>query len=321
MGFVGIEIGGTKLQMGIGAGDGELKALWRGAVDTKAGVEGIRQRLMEGWHELRRHKAVDAAALRGAGIGFGGPVDAKAQTIIRSFQIDGWEGFALAEWVGRLLGLPAVLGNDADVAGLGEARYGAGKGLSPVFYVTVGSGVGGGLIIDGKIYPGCGRGSAEIGHLQIAGESDGKVIWQVLEKWASGWAIQQFVREKLRGGAKSVVLQMAGGEIDKVTTKEIADAARAGDELALLALARAWDAIAAGLCHVIALLCPRKIIIGGGVSLMGETLFFEPVRARVAQRVFQPFAGLTQIVPAQLGEAVVVHGAVALASDTFGGGK
>src|SRR5204862_2189107 len=110
---------------------------------------------------------IERAALRGVGIGFGGPVDDATRTVLKSHQIAGWDGFPLAKWLEELLGLPAVLGNDADVAGLAEALFGAGKGVSPVFYITVGSGIGGGLILDGEIYRGCGLGAAEIGHLRV----------------------------------------------------------------------------------------------------------------------------------------------------------
>src|SRR5205807_3821246 len=94
-------------------------------------------------------------------------VDDATHTVIKSHQIPGWDGFPLADWMTELLGWPAVLGNDADVAGLAEALFGAGKGLSPIFYITIGSGIGGGLIVGGAIYRGCGKGASEIGHLRV----------------------------------------------------------------------------------------------------------------------------------------------------------
>jgi glucokinase len=100
---------------------------------------------------------------------------------------------------------------------------------------------------------------------------------------------------------------------DEITVKRIGEAAAGGDEYALGLLNVAWIKLAEAICHVIALLCPRRIVIGGGVSLLGEQLLFAPLRRLVAERVFTPFAGLTDIVPAALGEEVVVHGAIALA--------
>src|SRR5579872_4670709 len=192
--FLGIEIGGTKLQVGVGAADGVLAGLWRGTVDVAAGPEGIRKQIAAAVPELLATSGIDRATLCGVGIGFGGPVDDSTQTIIKSHQIDGWDGFPLADWISDLVGLPAALGNDADVAGLAEALHGAGKGLSPIFYITVGSGIGGGLIIDGQIYRGCGRGAAEIGHLRIV--SNG--ILGILEDFSSGWGIESQIEFRSR---------------------------------------------------------------------------------------------------------------------------
>src|SRR5215813_8468557 len=184
MHYLGIEIGGTKLQLGIGPGDGTLAGLWRGTVDVAAGPEGIRRQIIDAVPELLTSSGIDRAQLKGVGIGFGGPVDDTTRTVIKSHQIEGWDDFPLADWVSDLVGLPAVLGNDADVAGLAEALFGAGKGLSPIFYITIGSGIGGGLIVNGEIYRGIGRGAAEIGHLNLAPVGD---VYSVLEENASGW--------------------------------------------------------------------------------------------------------------------------------------
>ncbi len=302
--FLGIEIGGTKLQVGVGAADGVLAGLWRGTVDVAAGPEGIRKQIAAAVPELLATSGIDRATLCGVGIGFGGPVDDSNQTIIKSHQIDGWDGFPLADWISDLVGLPAALGNDADVAGLAEALHGAGKGLSPIFYITVGSGIGGGLIIGGQIYRGVGRGAAEIGHLQI--ELDGEE--GIVESWASGWGIE---RQARRDTLFRQRLRLVEGQ--RITPLIVAEADEKGDFTAISIMNRARLALTEAICHVIALLCPRRIIIGGGVSLLGEKRFFEPLRERVANRVFRPFAGLTDIVPAALGEAVVVHGALALA--------
>lgn len=306
--FLGIEIGGTKLQLGVGPDDGRLRGLWRGTVDVSAGPEGIRRQIFAAVPELLAKAKVKHGEVRGVGIGFGGPVDDNTQTVIKSHQIEGWDNFLLAEWVSEVVGLPAVLGNDADVAGLAEALHGAGKGLSPIFYITIGSGIGGGFVINGEIYRGCGRGAAEIGHLGCGHRR------YALEDMASGWAIVRQTKGRLKNneGQDSVLLRVVDGKVDAITAEDVAVAAARGDLFALSVLDQTWMWLAEGICHVIALLCPRRIIIGGGVSLMGEKLLFEPLRQMVAERVFKPFAGLTDIIPAALGEEVVVHGAIAL---------
>ncbi len=304
--YLGIEIGGTKLQLGVGPDDGRLRALWRGAVDVAAGPDGIRRQIAAAVPELLASAGLGRADLAGVGVGFGGPVDDATRTVIKSHQIAGWDDFPLGDWVSDVVGVPAALGNDADVAGLAEALHGAGKGLSPVFYMTIGSGIGGGLVIDGEIYRGVGKGAAEVGHLRLdAGHGRSP---RTLEDVASGWAIEHCYR-RWRGSDAAVKVP------------EIAALAREGDEDAVGVLSRAIGALAEALGHVIALLCPRRIVIGGGVSLLGEEQLFEPLRRRVAETVFRPFAGLTDIVPAALGEAVVVHGAVALARQRLGPGQ
>lgn len=299
--FLGIEIGGTKLQLGVGPGDGTLAGLWRGTVDAAAGANGIRLQITAAVPELLAQARLDRALLKGVGIGFGGPVDDATRSVIKSHQIAGWDGFPLADWIAEMLHLPSALGNDADVAGLAEALFGAGKGLSPIFYITIGSGIGGGLIINGEIYRGCGRGAAEIGHLQVDGILDAPVT---LEEAASGWAIGRRASTNL-------------GYLNTATA--VADAARQGDRQAIQLLHDCWASLAEGICHVIALLGPRRLVIGGGVAHMGEELLFQPLRQLVANRVFRPFVDCYDIVPAALGEEVVVHGALALARRRLSG--
>jgi len=298
--FLGIEIGGTKLQLGLGRGDGVIAQLWRGKVDAAAGGEGIRQQILAAVPGLLKSARIERTQLAGIGVGFGGPTDDATQSVIKSHHIAGWDKFPLAEWLTNLLQLPTTICNDADVAGLAEAEFGAGKGLSPIFYITAGTGIGGGLIINGEIYRGVGQGAAEIGHVRpvyplLSTPHDG-----ILETFASGSGIGERGYSPFNG-------------------KAVAVAAANGDSAALAVLDEAAQALAEGICTVIKLLCPRRIIIGGGVSLIGDELLFDPIRRYVAERGFAAFAGLTDIVPAALGEEVVIHGALALARKRFGG--
>jgi glucokinase len=312
--YIGIEIGGTKLQLGLGAGDGRLTSLWRDNVDVFAGAEGIRRQIIAAVPELLATGEVDRTAIRGVGVGFGGPVNDASRSIITSHQIDGWDEFPLAEWLSDALGLPTALGNDADVAGLAEALFGAGRGASPVFYMTIGSGIGGGLIVGGAIQRGTGRGAAEIGHLRVRDPHRADGAMDALENVASGWALGRHARDAvLNDPAAGVPLLGLAGGVEEITAATVATAATFDDPLAACVLSRGIDALADAICAAIVLICPQRFVIGGGVSLIGERLLFEPLRQRVGERAFPPFAGLTEIVPAALGESVVVHGALALA--------
>jgi len=322
--YLGIEIGGTKLQLGIGPGDGTLKALWRGTVNPAAGADGIRAQIQQALPELLTQSGLPLSALHGVGIGFGGPVDDATHTVIKSHQIEGWDNFPLQAWIAETVGLPAALGNDADVAGLAEALFGAGKELSPIFYITIGSGIGGGLIINGEIYRGCGRGAAEIGHLLVnapprfACNKSGQLP---LEQIASGWGIARWAQDVLVHGRhfSAYLRRLTNDRVERIDTKILTQAAADGDKQTLDILEWPLSSLAHGICDVLTLLCPRRIVIGGGVSLMGEKLLFEPLRRLVAERVFAPFRDCYDIVPAALGEEVVVHGALALARRRLGG--
>lgn len=301
--FLGIEIGGTKLQLGLGRGDGVITSLWRGSVNRDAGGDGIRKQIVTALPELFAKANVDRGQLRGVGVGFGGPTDDATQSVIKSHHVAGWDNFPLAAWVRDLVGVPTVICNDADTAGLGEALFGAGTGLSPIFYITVGTGIGGGLIIDGEIYRGVGKGATEIGHLLVSDHSGQRLV--ILEETSAGWGIE----------AAASRLQLGDGPI---TVKRLADAARAGHTQAQALLVAAVEKLALGIRQMITLLCPRRVVIGGGVSLIGEDLFFAPIRRYQVEHGMGAFAGLTDIVPAALGEEVVIHGALALARKKLG---
>lgn len=302
--LLGIEIGGTKLQLGVGHGDGEPVALRRQAIRPERGGEGIREQIHEEARALLWSRNLDLPNLAAVGVGFGGPVDAGRGVVTTSHQVEGWDGFPLADWLRKDLGVEQVaVQNDADTAGLGEARAGAGKGLSPVLYVTIGSGIGGGLIIDGKIYRGAGAGAAEVGHLRVGGKA--------LELTSSGWSIGRSAREE----PGKMMLDLVDGDRDSLTAEVVGVAAGLGDERAIAILDGATSAMAEALSHVVALVAPRRIILGGGVSLLGEDLWLGPIRRKLEAIAFKPFRGTYDVVPAKLGESVVIVGALALARD------
>ena len=312
--FLGIEIGGTKLQLGLGPGDGRLLAIERRAIRPEAGADGILRQIAEAYESSLAFDGPPEAV----GIGFGGPVDADRGVVLRSHQVHGWDGFELADWARRTLGVDLVaVRNDADTAGLGEARFGAGVGLSPVFYVTIGSGIGGGLILGGRIYRGAGAGAAEIGHVWI---DDRELGPRRLEDIASGWSIGSRARALLSDDLQGGPLEsIARGDRSKVDTPAVARAAREGDPRAISVLSTATRSIGRALAHVVTLIAPRRIILGGGVSLLGDDLWLEPIRAELDSRAFPPFRGTFDLVPALLGESVVLHGAIALARDLWEG--
>jgi glucokinase len=343
--FLGIEIGGTKLQLAIGAGDGTpLVEFTRAEIHREDEAGGIlRQIETIGRDLIARHRPT------AIGIGFGGPVDADEGRTITSHQVEGWADFALAAWCRETFGVPAAIANDADSAGLAEALFGAGRGHRVVFYITVGSGIGGALVTDGRIYSG-GRGiAAEIGHLRPG--LDAADPRSTVESHASGFGIAAAGQAWLRnadahsGGkgdsphdhgymvpaerpegccaqmgtvlfspaAAVDLLARCNGRVKQLSGRMVVDAAAAGNLAAQGILAHAHETLGWAVAQMITLLAPQIVVIGGGVPLAGETLFFAPLRRAVARYVFPPLAKSYAIVPAALGEEVVVHGALAVA--------
>ncbi|WP_406695452.1 ROK family protein [Singulisphaera sp. Ch08] len=319
--LLGIEIGGTKLQLGLGRGDGQILALERRTIEPARGAAGILGQISEIVPILLSRIEITQASVAAVGIGFGGPVDANTGVLTKSHQVAGWDQFPLAEWVRANLQIPLVsIQNDADTAGLAEARFGAGVGFSPLLYVTIGSGIGGGLILDGQIYRGSGAGALEIGHLWIVDRTSSDLDIVKLEDVASGWAIataaRNYAERQIADGLTQwKVLQLADGHPSRINTAMVAEAAKAGDQEASFILGKAVFAMAHALNQAITLLAPHRIILGGGVSLIGEEYWFGPIRNQLNLNVFPPFRSTFDVVPAALGEDVVVHGGLALARD------
>jgi glucokinase len=292
---VGIEIGGTKLQAGIGLRDGKLVALVRRPVDPSRGGAGIREQIPSLLDEAVAKAGCSAEDLVGLGVGFGGPVDSKRGRILLSHQIEGWSDFPLRDWLQKKVEVPVVLQNDAKTAALAEATLGAGKGRKRIFYITVGSGVGGGLVVDGTPDVGQGLGAGEIGHTWVPDPDSGKP--DKLEHVASGWSIG-------KRGSRRLGREISGAEVAALAEKGDAAARRVVEESA--------EALAIGIGNVLALLHPERFIVGGGVSLMGE-LWWGPLRRALAEKyAFKPFAESFDVVPSALGEEVVAVGAVLL---------
>ena len=298
--LIGIEIGGTKLLLVLGNEAGKMLERRRLEVQPAAGAEGIRGQIRRTLVEL-----LGLGQVRAIGVGFGGPVDWKTGKVCRSHQIEGWSGFDFGSWLGQLAGVPVVVDNDANVAALGEAGHGAGLGFNPVFYVTLGSGVGGGLVANGQIYHGAAPGEAEIGHVRL--DRQGTIV----EARCSGWAVDARIRQ-LNGQAPDGVLARLAGGRKGGEARHLAAALDQGDAAARQILHETAEDLAFGLSHVVHLCHPQIIVMGGGLSSLGE-----PLRAAVAAAlprfVMQAFSPGPRLALAALGEDAVPTGALMLA--------
>ena len=296
---IGIEIGGTKQQLVAGDAEGNIIDRRRFAVDSADGGPAIRERIAAELPFL-----IDAHQPKRIGVGFGGPVDIAAGTVAVSHQIEGWSGFPLRDWLSELTSLPVVIENDANAAALAEALRGAGRGFDPAFYMNMGSGVGGGLVVGGKIYHGDTPGEVEVGHLRL--DPNGITV----EDRCSGWAVDRAIRSVLSNHPESLLTTLCddipGGE-----AKHLTEALAKGDALAKDILQTTTCDLAFALSHVTHLFHPQVITLGGGLSLVGE-----PLRQGIAEKLpgflMEVYGDGPEIKLAELGEDAVPVGALLL---------
>ena len=309
--YLGIETGGTKLQLGVGTGeDTELFELVRCDIVPERGAQGILEQI-----EKAARPLFDRFDISAIGFSFGGPVDTKRGAVTKSHQIDGWDGFPLADWCREKFAVPSYIENDANAAALAEANFGVGQDFSTMFYITVGSGIGGGLIDAGRIVGDASPAASEIGHLRPGLEATSSDM--TLESIASGWGIAERVRRQLRdddqSDAAADLLKRCSGNVEQLTTKQIGEAATEGNAIAVETLRVALQTLGWAIAQTITLTGAQCVAIGGGVSLLGEELFFKPLRQQVEKYVFPPMRNQYRIEPTALDELPMVYGALAVA--------
>ncbi|NBV86745.1 MAG: ROK family protein [Verrucomicrobia bacterium] len=302
--YAGIEIGGTKLQIVVGSAHGDIYDRYRFSVDPNTGAEGIRSHIQTALLEIKTKWPI-----RAVGAGYGGPVHWRTGNIIKSYHVQGWDGFPLGSWLESVSGVPAYVENDANVAALGEALQGAGRGCDPAFYVTLGSGVGGGLVAEGRIYHGFSGGEAEIGHLRL--DKNGLIT----EACCSGWSLDRLILETValhpEGPLAALVAAAPGNE-----ARHLGAALAQADPSAQAVLHSHAAHLAHALSHVTHLFHPEIIILGGGVSLIGEPLR-EAVERELRGMVMDAFLPGPRVVLAALREDTVPVGALTLAHMRF----
>lgn len=301
--YLGLDVGNSRLSVALVTRDGRPLALTR--ADTPPRAEDAVERLLGLARETLDQAAETPLAV---GVGFGGPVDLASGRLRGSFLSSGWEGLPLAEVIAQGLGLPAWLANDADAGGLAEALFGAGRDADSVLYVNVGTGIGGAVVLGGRLHTGATSSAGEIGHFIVIPrgpecECGKRGCAQAL---ASGTAIARRTQELLAESAEPSELRDA-----QITGRAVGEAARRGDALARRVVGEAAGWLGIAIANAAHLLDPERIVMGGGVAEMGET-FLGPLRASYRANIFGPPRG-TRIVSADLGYDAGVIGAAAVA--------
>jgi glucokinase len=255
---------------------------------------------------------IDLSRVLGIGVAAAGIIDSDNGKVAFSPNLPGWRDVPLRDAIEQRFGTSTYLGNDANLAALGEWYFGVKKKVANLIYITVSTGIGGGIISDGKLYTGCRGAAGEIGHMTIDINGPrcncGNVgCWETL---ASGTALTREAIRQIAQGTNTSIIALVGGDISKVDAKVVFEAAKQGDELAKELISRLGYYFGIGLANVVNIFNPELILIGGGVAKMGD-LLLQPAIKVVEERAFATSAASVEIKPALLGDDSGVLGAVA----------
>lgn len=308
--LVGVDLGGTQIRALLCDGDGRIVGRAATLTGARDGCVAVIERIADtirsavGEHPWER--------VVGIGIGAPGPLDPHAGVVVRAPNLPDWKDVPLRSIIAREFGVDTALGNDANLAALGEHAFGVGRGIDDLVYMTISTGIGGGIISGGELLLGRHGFAGEIGHQTLV--SDGPPCGcgnhGCLESLAAGPAIARAGREAAATPDGTLLRELAGGAPERVTATIVSQAAAAGDRVAREIVTRAATYIGIGLANLANVLDPELFVLGGGVTRIGP-LLFETVRATLRARAMEPVRGV-RVEPASLGEDVVLYGAVEL---------
>ncbi len=299
--LVGIDIGGTKIAVAAGDASGAIARRWRRPTAPSGRPEDDLERLAGDVRKLVEEVGATLDDVAAIGVTAPGPLDPERGVVLLPPNLPGWRDVAVVERLAESLGRPVFLENDANAAALAEWHFGAAQGLRHVVYLTMSTGVGGGLILDRRLYRGWLASAGEIGHVPVEWEGEPCSCGQrgCLEAYVGGAAWTRRLRTVVREGSR--VAALAGG-VEHATPVELVAAAHEGDGFARAELARWCDYVARGVTAVVMTLAPEAIVLGTIAVAAGEELAFAPIRAQVAAHVWPHLARDLRILPAALGD-------------------
>ncbi|MGM0509306.1 MAG: ROK family protein [Fusobacteriota bacterium] len=311
---IGVDLGGTNIKMGlVEADNGKILNSYSIKTESEKGSDDTFNRIAKFIDEILDENSISKDNVLGIGMGIPGPViDQKIVSFFANFPWE--ENLNVSKELGAKTGLEVKLDNDVNIITLGEAWIGAAKGYKNVLGIALGTGIGGGLLIDGHLYSGISGGAGEIGHTKV--EADGKLCgcghngcW---EAYASATGLEREATSRLRVNKNNLVWEKIDGDISKLEAKHVFDSAKEGDEFAMDLVEYETKFVALGLSNILNVLNPEIVVIGGGVSLAGDILF-DGIKKKVVKDTMPPvLKGLKDIVPAKLGNDAGIVGAAAL---------
>jgi glucokinase len=314
--IVGVDLGGTSINVGVlPYAGGRVLGMRSLPTEPQRGAKFVVDRMIEliraAMKDARREGAIPDDGFIGIGIGSPGPLDRRTGTVLETPNL-GWRNFPLRDLIANAIGLEAVLDNDANCAALGEFWQGAARHVRHLVGVTLGTGIGGGIVVDGRVFHGASDLAGEIGHMTI--DSTGRKCncgnYGCLEAYASGPAIAARAVEGLEANGNSLLPALVEGDLTRVTAETVYEAIVAGDLYAREVMRETANFLGTGLANLINLMNPEMIVISGGVTRAGGHLL-GPLRTEVRRRAFRGGFESCEIVTSELGGMAGVVGAVA----------
>lgn len=307
-----VDLGGTKTVTAVVTGAG--KTLARELFPTPV-AEGVAAELRAAAQSLRRVMAeadISLGDVTGIGLSMPGISNSETGVVHRSPNLPDWQDVPVGDFFRNEFGCPAMVINDANAGALGEMRFGAAHGLKDIIYLTISTGIGGGIVTGGKLYTGTGGLAGELGHMTVSDDDTpcpcgSKGCWEMM---ASGTALGREARRRLAAGDKSKITEFVDGDIARVTAREVHRAYDEGDALAAELVRRAAYYLGVGLINTVNIFNPEMVVIGGGMMVFGEDLL-GPAREMVMARAYPESARQARIVAAELGGDAPLLGAAA----------
>lgn len=320
---LGVDLGGTNVRAAVLDKEGKMLGGGRAPSQATEGVQNTVAQIVSAAKTAINSASVKKEQIAGLGIGVPGHIDPSGGLVkwAPNFYEQGqpYRNIALGQPIEVQLGLKVLMGNDANVAALGEFRFGAGRDIRNMVMVTLGTGIGGGIILDGKLWTGATGGAGEIGHMIIAaGERGGAAAFGSLESMGQIAAIVERAARKVSMGRQTLLNDMVDFDWHLLTPKDIAEAAEKGDVVALEVFEETGYYVGLGIASMVNLLNPEMVVIGGGVAQAGE-LILEPIRRSAKANGIKTMMDVCPIVPAELGDDAGIFGGASLILDAVEG--
>jgi glucokinase len=317
--ILGVDLGGSKILTAVVNYRGEMLSSNESTTPATEGREAVIQSILESAHRALEQANVGISELTAIGVGAPGLSNPETGILFTSPNLPGWRNVPLKDIMQERLGKKTFVINDANGAALGEFYFGAARGTRNFIYVTLSTGIGGGIVIDGKIYSGVIGAAGEVGHMTIDDEGPicncgSRGCWETL---ASGTALAKEGRRRIKEGVRTSILEYVEGDVEKVTAQVIHSAAKQGDSLAKELIARTGYYVGVGLANLINIFNPELIVIGGGLSNIGDMLL-KPAFKVAGERAFKEAFQAVRFASAELGRNSGVLGATAFALQEMG---